>query len=128
MTLPRSHLARVFYRAAYQRFGDAEFLMNEGRTTGAVYLAGYGVECMLKALILESLATEAQKAMVASFRGRRAHDFEWLKERYTAGGGGVPAAVARHLARVNTWSIDMRYEQELSRPARRGRFWTRPLK
>ena len=45
---------RRFHRAAARRFEEAQFLLTRGNyTTAAVYLAGYAVECMLKALILD---------------------------------------------------------------------------
>jgi HEPN domain-containing protein len=43
--------ARLFRRCALQRFRESEVLFEAGYTTGAVYLAGYGVECILKALV-----------------------------------------------------------------------------
>jgi len=51
MAVPSSIEARLFYRAS-QRFDEAQVLLEAVRTTGAVYLAGYGIECILKALIL----------------------------------------------------------------------------
>ena len=50
MAIPRSKESRLFYRCARQRFGEAEILLEAGHPTGAVYLAGYSIECMLKAL------------------------------------------------------------------------------
>ena len=52
------------------------------RTTAAVYLAGYSVECMLKALILSAVPQAQEAALLARFRGARAHDYEWLLELY----------------------------------------------
>ena len=52
MPIPTSSNARLFYRAAKERFEDAELLLSLNRTTGAVYLAGYSVECIIKSLIL----------------------------------------------------------------------------
>ncbi len=110
MGLPRSQEARLYYRAAYQRYEDAEFLLAEGRTTGAVYLAGYGIECILKALILSRVPNQRRTALLRLFTGRRAHEFEWLKQQYTKyGRGEVPKEIARHFAMVNTWSTDIRY-------------------
>jgi HEPN domain-containing protein len=43
-----------FFRAAQQWLAEAQFLLQNDYTTAAVYLAGYAVECMLKALILAS--------------------------------------------------------------------------
>ena len=45
MALPKTIEARLFYQAAIQRFDDAQFLLDKGgRTTAAVYLAGYSEE------------------------------------------------------------------------------------
>ena len=41
-----------FMRAASQRYTAAELLLREGLNLEAMYLAGYVVECSLKALIL----------------------------------------------------------------------------
>ena len=83
MGTPKEIDSRLFFRAAKQRFGDAEFLLEVKRTTGAVYMAGYGVECIFKALILSSIrAKSGRQAMINSFKGSRAHDFEWLKKQY----------------------------------------------
>ncbi len=47
MGRPQNHNALRFYLATLQRFEGAEVLLNSkpSRTTGAVYLAGYNVEC-----------------------------------------------------------------------------------
>ena len=75
MAIPGNRNARLFYRAAFQRLDDAQFLKDAARTTAAVYLAGYSVECIIKALIL-SVVPEAQHSEVlVLFRGARAHDF-----------------------------------------------------
>lgn len=101
MPLPKSISARRYYRCAYQRHEEAQVLLRAEYTTGAVHLAGYGVECVLKALLLDVLR---------SFRGVRAHEFGWLRSRYlTSGGTRFPADVARHFTLVNDWSTDLRY-------------------
>ena len=117
MALPVFAEARLFYQAAKQRFQDSQFLLEAGRNTAAVYLAGYSVECILKALILSLVAAEQdRKTMLASFRGAKAHDFEWLKRQYLdLGGPPFPADVARRFARVNTWTTDMRYQPGTAR-------------
>jgi hypothetical protein len=121
MALPGSREARSFYRVAQQRLEDAQVLLGGERTTGAVYLAGYAVECALKALLLSSLAPGARQTMVASFRGAKAHDFEWLSGEYRKSGGShFPGEIARllnrqHLGdRVPVQNID-------GRPARSGK-------
>src|SRR5271156_1951905 len=82
MSVPQDFDARRFWRSAQQRFLDSQFLLQAGRTTGAVYLAGYGVECMLKALLIESTAKGRRADLVKSFRGAKAHDYEWLQQQY----------------------------------------------
>ena|SRR2546426_188654 len=82
MGLPQSREARLYYRGGKQRFEDAQFLLREGRTTGAVYLAGYTVECFLKALILASVAPGLRQQLLEEFRGSRAHSIEWLGALY----------------------------------------------
>ena len=100
----------MFYYSAKQRFADGQFLLAGGRTTAAVYLAGYGVECILKVLILASVRAKDCRGILASFRGARAHDFEWLKYLYLdRGAPPFPPDVARPFALVNSWSTDMRY-------------------
>src|SRR5579859_6130261 len=78
MGLPKPPEARLYYRAAKQRFDDAQWLLEGERTTGAIYLAGYTVECFLKALLLASVASHRRKMLLEEFRGSRAHNLEWL--------------------------------------------------
>ncbi len=65
MGLPTAQGARPFYRAGKQRFEDARLLLDKAeRTTGAIYLAGYGVECLLKALVLSVIPAANRQQMV----------------------------------------------------------------
>ena len=110
MALPQPPEARRYYRAAKQRYDDAELLLDAGRTTGAVYLAGYTVECILKALILASVASGVRRSLLGELRGGRAHDIERLGvlyRRYVR--ISTPRSITRHLARVASWSTDLRY-------------------
>jgi len=110
VTMPKSKNARQYYRAAWQRFEDADFLMHGGRTTAAVYLAGYGVECILKALILAAVPSSREEGILQDFRGSRAHDFESLRKLLSdRSGAALTRYVVRHFAHVNTWSTEMRY-------------------
>ena len=72
MGLPQPSAARLFHRAGKQRFDEAQLLLEAGRTTGAVYLAGYTVECFLKALILAGVAKELRQELLGELRGARA--------------------------------------------------------
>lgn len=45
--------ARIdFFKVALQRFEEAQILLKNKKNVGAMYLAGYTVECMLKPLLL----------------------------------------------------------------------------
>lgn len=110
MALPGFSEARPFYRAAFERFEDAEFLYQVNRNTASVYLAGYGVECILKAAILSMIASQRERVeQIGEFRGARAHSYEWLKQRYAELGGNFPANLRRPFSRVNSWATDIRY-------------------
>ena|SRR5579884_121696 len=118
MGLPRVPEARLCYRAASQRFEDAHLLLREDRTTGAVYLAGCTVECLLKALVLHGVAGGLRRRLLEEMRGRLAHNWEWLGGLYRRHvGTPIPRDVSRHLARVGVWSTDLRYAAGLLRRA-----------
>lgn len=113
MGVPKSKEARLFYRAAEQRWEDAEFLFSEDvrRTTASVYLAGYCVECMLKALILSQVPKGEREEMLELFRGRKAHDYEWLRDvYYSKGGARFPPDVVQAFSTVSVWGTEMRYQ------------------
>jgi hypothetical protein len=116
MGLPQPGEARLYYRAAKQRHDDSQLLLQAGRTTGAVYLAGYTVECFLKALVLAGVAPGLRRQLLGEFRGSRAHDIEWLRALYRRHvRAAIPRDVTRHLSRVASWSTDLRYAAGLIR-------------
>jgi hypothetical protein len=117
MGTPNDASAKQFWRSAKQRFLDAQFLLQSGRTTGAVYLAGYGVECMLKALLIQATPKRRRPELVNSFRGAKAHDFEWLQQQYrTLKGPPIPQKVREQFVLVSTWSTDFRYRPGIIEP------------
>jgi HEPN domain len=110
VVLPKSNEARIFYRCAKQRFEEAKVLDENSYGTGAMYLAGYGVECILKALILDSLAAKPKAEILKEFRGQRAHNFDWLRNQYrNAGGPPFPRQITEAFLLVTDWSTDLRY-------------------
>jgi len=82
MGMPREKHAKRFYRAAEQRWKDAEFLLESERTTAAVYLAGYCVERLLKALILSQAPSDEKENVLNKFRGSVAHKYDLLRFMY----------------------------------------------
>ena len=103
--------ARLFYRCAVQRYEDAQILLDAAHTTGAVYLAGYAIECILKSLLLSTLAVGPREAMIKSFRGAKAHDFDWLRTKYLKDRHArFPPEITEAFSLVNVWSTDLRYQ------------------
>jgi hypothetical protein len=109
--IPSTIDARYFYRCALQRYDEATILLSAGRSLGAMYLAGYAVECALKALLLAAAPSGQQRSILESFRGRRAHDYQWLREEYLAHQGPrFPSAVVQAFTFVGEWTTDLRYD------------------
>ncbi len=109
MAVPADEDARLFYRAMTERHDDARVLHAAGRGAGAVYMAGYAVECALKALLVTATPARDRGGVIATFRGVRAHDYDWLREQYRAVGGSVPQQLDRPFTVVGEWTTDIRY-------------------
>ena len=99
-----------FRRVALQRAEDAQTLLRAERTTGATYLAGYAVECMLKAMVLSRASAKRRSGLLARFRGRSGHSLESLKAQWIElGGEPFSREVSRAFATIVAWSTDFRY-------------------
>jgi hypothetical protein len=80
-------------------------------------MSGYSVECMLKALILELCPARQKNAVATSFRGSKAHSFDWLRAEYAKRGGPqLPREIAKQFALVNAWSTNLRYNPSVMDP------------
>ncbi len=111
MGTPTDINARRYYRVAFQRFEDGSLMLDKlGRAKAAIYLTGYASECTMKALLLAVTATSQKEQMLHSFRGAIAHDLVWLRGRLRVAGVSPPALVAKEMAYVASWSVDLRYE------------------
>jgi HEPN domain-containing protein len=109
--------SRRFLRVAMQHLGDAQLLFDHGSKTGAaMYLAGYAVECALKALLLAHAPARKQAQLVALFRGTKAHDFDWLRQQLRQRNVEVAAHIGQHLTTVKSWSVALRYDPSQRRP------------
>jgi len=109
--VPTNRDARLFYRCALQRFEEAQILRKSEKTTGAMYLAGYAVECMLKALLLSATPESRTSETIKSFRGGHGHSFDWLRDQYLGKGGArFPPVVNECFALLNEWSVEWRYD------------------
>ena len=110
MAMPTDINARRYYRVAYQRFEDGAAILEISRPRAAIYLTGYAVECILKALLLMWTPTGERADVLATFRGAVAHNIDWLRERLIQRIGRLPVGVNRYVSLVSTWSTDLRYE------------------
>jgi HEPN domain-containing protein len=82
-----------------------------GMRLDAVYLAGYTVECALKALILAKCpATERSSTYKKISSGPVGHNLEILKLLLKEQGSIMPLETAVALRIVATWSPRYRYE------------------
>lgn len=112
MRLPSDINARHFFRAAKERLEDAQHLLESdpARTTGSVYLAGYAVECALKALILNAEPVSRHAKTMTFFRGAKAHNFDWLRDELDKRTHVVlPQNILECFEILNYWGTDIRY-------------------
>jgi hypothetical protein len=64
----------------------------------------------MKALLIEATPRVRRADLVNSFRGKKAHDFEWLQHEYrTLKAPPIPQVIHEQFVLVSTWSTDFRY-------------------
>jgi hypothetical protein len=111
--MPETQTPEAYMQVARGRIEDAKVLLAAGdaeRYLGSFYLSGYGVECSLKALLLQRSTAAQRAALVKSFRGKFGHDVDWIRKKLRDRGVRVPKRLARSFASVNTWSVSLRYD------------------
>jgi hypothetical protein len=100
----------VFLRAAKQRLHTAEFLLKNAYNLDAMYLAGYTIECALKALILERTPRRDKKSTLnAITSGSVMHSPEKLAEVLKELGPPIPSGLILRV-RKSRWSTNLRYD------------------
>jgi hypothetical protein len=107
-------LIRKFQNAALQRLESARLLDAGARYLEAIYLAGYVVECALKALILANTPhSERQAVLSDEFKGKIGHNYEHLRTLLKRRAVTIPKDVERAFRQVVWWTVDLRYEVKL---------------
>jgi HEPN domain-containing protein len=102
--------SRDFQRAARQRLTTAEFLLENRYNLDAMYLAGYAIECSLKALVLESTPAEDRNETLKRISsGKKMHDPEILGGILKNLNHAIPLDLVKRLRR-SSWSTSLRYE------------------
>jgi len=114
--------SRDFQRAALQRLTTAEFLFKNGYNLDAMYLAGYAIECTLKALLLEITpqADRAQQLRRIS-SGAKMHRPEILGKYLKDFEKPIPPELVKKFRRF-AWSTDLRYQTGRTKSAETGGF------
>jgi hypothetical protein len=101
-----------FRRAARQRLATGKFLVENEFNLDGIYIAGYAVECALKALILQR-TPDARFDEIYNLisSGKKAHDFEFLKNTFRTKpvSGVIPQELRDHFLEVRDWTTDWRY-------------------
>ncbi|MGE0607365.1 MAG: HEPN domain-containing protein [Pirellulales bacterium] len=110
---------RLFERIAGQRLTAAGLLLQHHFFLESVYLAGYSVECAMKALILRRTPGSKHETMMDRLTkvGAKGHDFEYLKKLLKDCRCSFPSSVAEKLQVVTWWSTDLRYQVGTVAPA-----------
>lgn len=106
---------KAFWRAASQRLHAANLLIDSGIFLDAVYLAGYVVECALKALIFQRTPAARRREVCQELTSRRrSHNFDVLSGSLRAMGYPPPPKVMGFLDSLNDeWRTDLRYAAAL---------------
>jgi HEPN domain-containing protein len=100
---------RDFLRAAKQRLTVAEFLMKHRYTLDSMYLAGYAIECALKALILNKAPVEIRDDIFTRITsGTRMHYVESLGVIVKDLGCPLPLELVKRIRR-SRWRTELRY-------------------
>lgn len=103
---------RDFQRVALERLEDAQHLLEAGRWAAAYYLAGYVIECALKARI--SALTEAESFPPRDTRLHYSHDLDGLLtlaglDKEFAGAQNESSALRDNWKIVRDWAERSRY-------------------
>ncbi len=110
----------MFLKAAARRLDAAQALLGlkvAAFHLDAMYLAGYSVECALKAMIIEATPRVGRPERIAALTaGSRSHNILYLRRSYQSiSGVNFPGEVNILLVRTSTWSTDWRYETRFVR-------------
>jgi hypothetical protein len=105
-------------RAALKRLNDAKALLDAGpgHARGAAYLAGYAIECKLKAIAMEAFGCWTLQALADRLKVNEqdvyTHGLEALLRHLPLYNNFKRSPVWRtdFAARVNTWKVSWRYD------------------
>ena len=105
--------------AASKHLADAQALQSAGRADGSAYLAGYVVECALKAILLHEQGMPPAGQKPAWKAGRSGHEIGELQKEIATLAVLAGAKIARYVgpaigalpaAQIAAWNPMMRYQ------------------
>jgi HEPN domain-containing protein len=114
-------------KAGQHRRADADALFEKQRWRGAMYLAGYAIECLIKAKLMERFKQSNLEDLETEFKRRhvipdRSSLFDHRIELYVGASGRLDAlrsdnALWRSFNIANRWIPSWRYNPDLSNRA-----------
>lgn len=113
-----------FQNLAQMRAEDAKVLLDQGRYEGSYYLAGYAIECALKACIAKQTKLHdfppPRKVVEAVYT----HDLDKLMSSSglrpdLEAASAADRKLAHHWSEVRNWSEEMRYDLSITEPMAR---------
>lgn len=114
-----------FQKLAIMRAEDAKTLLDNGRYEGSYYLAGYSVECALKACIAKLTKEHDFPPPRKIVEAVYSHDIDQLmrasglRSEFDAR-TKVDTVLARNWSEVSDWSEQARYQAAITEPMARG--------
>lgn len=115
MGTPKNKHARRYYRVAKQRLTEASAILQEAQLPAAAeYLAGYAVECVLKALLIvlvpDTERPDDWEKIVHWMKRTFGHDLGDLRDEVLRRGLRLPVAEVASLDFVmENWKPESRY-------------------
>ena len=90
---------------------EAELILEKVELPAAsVYLAGYGVECLLTALLVERTPEAERPELIGTLKTQFGHSVTRLRTGLAGRGVRVPPGLSGDPVAIASWSPDLRYE------------------
>ncbi len=113
MSLSNNPDARAYYLPARRRLEDAKVLLEHHRHDGAMYLAGFAVECLFKAVILANSTPGQRTRLAARLKSEIGHDLDGLRKELARRSLHLGEHEREAFVQVNTWDNNQRYDSRV---------------
>jgi HEPN domain-containing protein len=113
MSLAKNPDARAYYLPARRRLEDAKVLLENHRHDGAMYLAGFAVECLFKALILANSTPRQRAGLLGRLKTEIGHDLDELRKELARRRLHLGKGEQEAFLQVNTWDNNQRYDSRV---------------